>query len=243
MSSLLEELKRYAGRLAQPVFFGESPNQAYSADLCSGSGCFILLGQRVLGVTCHHVLDGYRRKGPIGRGFFQFGPVRFDPETCLLSESRPLDLVTFELTQYLDGERNGIERSKCIEPIRWPPGPIERDDVLAFAGYPGIWRSQPDLGYVRFYSFSSGTTAVDSLGDHHLVTRIQFDECVSDIAQGLVLGSLGGLSGGPVFAWRKTPILIAELIGFITEYQESFDLMYIRRASCISEAGYLVDAG
>jgi hypothetical protein len=50
---------------------------------------------------------------------------------------------------------------------------------------------------------------------------------------------LGGLSGGPVFVWRKTPILIAELVGFIYEYQESLDLMLVRSAAVIRADGTL----
>jgi hypothetical protein len=54
-----------------------------------------------------------------------------------------------------------------------------------------------------------------------------------------VFGFLGGLSGGPVFAWRKTPVLVAELVGFIYEYQESLDLMFVRSAAVIREDGRL----
>jgi hypothetical protein len=49
------------------------------------------------------------------------------------------------------------------------------------------------------------------------------------------MGSLGGLSGGPVLAWRKTPILIAELVGFIYKYHDGFDLMYVRAAKVIRQ--------
>ena len=192
-------------------------------------------------MTCHHVLKAFRGGRPLGgQGFFQFGPIRFDPENHLLSEDESADLATFDLTQYLDLPGNGIERAKCIEPTAWPPRQVESDDVLALAGFPGIWRNQIDVGHLQFYSFSSGATGVDARGDRHLVTRIQIQQCLVDINRGLVTGSLGGLSGGPVFAWRKSPVLFAELVGFIIEYQEALDLMYIRRASCMNEAGQLV---
>jgi hypothetical protein len=236
----LEQLRRYAVRLAQPVFFGESPRNTYAAALENGSGCFVLLGKRLLGVTCYHVLHGFRQKRRLVPSVFQFGPIRLDPEQYLLSESPALDLATLDLTDYLDVVGNRVPRSLCIEPRRWPPDEIERDEVLTLAGFPGIWRSQMDLDHVRFYSFSHGATGVHAVGETHLVTRIEIDECIADFNSGLVLGSLGGLSGGPVFVWRKTPILIAELVGFIMEYQETLDLLYIRKAACVSAAGHVV---
>ncbi len=239
-AGFLDELRAYAVRLAQPVFFGESPNNTYAAALSSGSGCFVLLGERMVGVTCHHVLSGFRAKRAVIPAVFQFGPIRVDPERHLISESHALDLATFDFTQYLDAEHNGVPRPSCIEPRQWPPGDVSEEDVLALAGYPGIWRDQVDLNHLRFYSFSHGATGVDARGDTHLVTQLRLDDCMNQINEGLVLGSIGGMSGGPVFAWRKTPILIAELVGFITEYQESFDLMYIRKASCLSVEGRIM---
>jgi hypothetical protein len=237
----LDALRKYAVRLAQPVFFGESPRNTYSADLLNGSGCFVLLGQRLVGVTCHHVLEGFRRKRQQITTVFQFGPLRLDPEIHLLSESQNLDLATFDFTAFLDAPQNGVPRSACIEPRQWPPQEVTSDDVLALAGYPGIWRDQVD--HLRFYSFSHGATGVEGLGESHMVTRLRLDECIkTELATGLILGSIGGMSGGPVFAWRKTPILVADLVGFVTEYQEAFDLMYIRKACCVSIEGLLISA-
>jgi len=36
------------------------------------------------------------------------------------------------------------------------------------------------------------------------------------------------MSGGPVFVWRRGLIVNAELIGFIVEYQQNIDLLYMR---------------
>ncbi len=72
------------------------------------------------------------------------------------------------------------------------------------------------------------------------MTRIDVEQCVSQFNNGVVMGSLGGLSGGPVFVWRKEPILIAELVGFICEYQHTLDLMYIRLANVIREDGTFI---
>ncbi len=169
---------------------------------------------------------------------FHFGRVDFDPEEYIIAEDAQLDSVTFDLTEFV-GRVEELTPLSFVEPIRWPPATVASDDVIAFAGFPGVWREQLSEGHLRFYSFSSGASPVSAIGDLHLVTRIEAEECVAAIRGGLVLGSLGGLSGGPVFVWRTAPILFAELVGFAMEYQETLDLLYIRRATCLDRAGRL----
>jgi hypothetical protein len=236
-----EELTTYAIRFAQPVFFGQSPLAAYSATLSNGTGSLIRFGEKFIGITCHHVLDAYRTRRQVDpQTVFHFGRIDFDPEHYLIAENPKLDLVTLDLTSFV-GKVNELTAVSFLDPIRWPPGPVVTDDVIAFAGFPGIWREQVSLGYLRFYAFSSGASPVSSIGDQHLVTRIQLEECVAAIRGALVMGSIGGLSGGPVFVWRTKPILIAELIGFVTQYQEDLDLLYVRRANCLQVDGGLCE--
>ena len=236
-----EGLSTYAIRFAQPVFFGQSPAAAYSATLASGTGSLIRFGEKFIGITCHHVLSAYRTRRRVDpQTVFHFGRINFDPEHYLIAENAKLDLVTLDLTSFV-GKVNELTAVSFVDPIRWPPGPVVTDDVIAFAGFPGIWREQVSLGYLRFYAFSSGAGPVSSIGDQHLVTRIEFEECVAAIRDGLVMGSIGGLSGAPVFVWRSKPILFAELVGFVTEYQESLDLLYVRRANCLQIDGGLCE--
>jgi hypothetical protein len=239
LSPFDEQITKYALRFAQPVFFGQSPAAAYSASLASGTGTLIRLGEKFIGVTCHHVLDGYRARRQLDpQTVFHFGRIEFDPERYLIAENRGIDLVTLDLTSFV-GKVEEMTALNFVDPIRWPPSSITTDDVIAFAGFPGIWREQVSLAYLRFYSFSSGASPVSALGERHLMTRIEPEECVAAIRGGLVMGSLGGLSGGPVFVWRTGPILVAELIGFAIEYQETLDLLYIRRAVCLESDGGL----
>ncbi|MBZ0170079.1 hypothetical protein MELA_03001 [Candidatus Methylomirabilis lanthanidiphila] len=86
-------------------------------------------------------------------------------------------------------------------------------------------------------TYSMGAGEILSVMDEMIVTTVQIQECVTQISHGKIWGSLGGLSGGPVFVWRKTPILVAELVGFIYEYQETLDLMLVRAARVVREDG------
>ncbi len=235
-NQFFDEISKYPVKFAKPVFFGESLFSSYSANLRNGTATFLRLQDRFIGVTCWHVLDEYRKIRQSKNIFFQMGPIRIEPEKFIISEHRLLDLVIIDLTSFI-GKTDDIAEADFIQPVIWPPREVSKEDVICLAGFPGIWREQKGLGHISFFSFSSGAGEVTSVRDDVIVTRIQIQDCITQINFGKVLGSIGGMSGGPVFAWRKTPILIAELVGFIYEYQENFDLMHVRAAKVIRDDG------
>ncbi len=231
---------KYAMTFAQPVFFGDSPAHAYAARLFNGTASLLLLGDRYLAITCAHVLNGFRaQRASESRTVFHIGRQNLDPERFVISESTTLDLAVFDVTT-LVAEGGLLEPSNFSVASQWPPGDVSEKDILAFAGFPGVWREQLALGYLRFYAVTVGTADVASVSEKSLMTRLDLAESVSVIREGLVLGSIGGLSGGPVFAWRSGPVLRAELVGFAVEYQETFDLLCVRRATCLDANGILL---
>lgn len=233
-----DEISRYPVRFAVPVFFGDSPSRSFSASLQNGTASLLKLRDRFLAITCHHVLQGFRERSATGTSYFQIGHIRMAPDQYVIAESSALDLAVIDLTSFVGREPYVTEAAFASAP-QWPPKSVTTDDVICMAGFPGVWRDQVDLAYLRFYSFSSGAAEVVSVREQQIASTVQLQDCVTQINHGLVMGSLGGLSGGPVFAWRKQPVLHAELIGFIFEYQESLDLMLVRSASVIREDGTL----
>lgn len=237
-NSLFEQLARYPGQFAQPVFFADPAAEGHAA-FKNGSGFFVRLRERTVGVTCHHVLADYRkRRGSSLSPSFQFGRTRFEPEERLIAESRELDLAILDVSALVDA-RNGIESASCIVPGTWPPGDLSSDDILALAGFPGIGRQHITPDYFRFHLLSVGTTEIASLGSTHLMTRIELEKCISSGVLPHVTEDLGGMSGGPVFVWRKGLLVTAELVGVMYEYQSSLDLMCVRRLNCIRPDGTL----
>jgi hypothetical protein len=233
-----DQMAKYPIRFSIPVFFGESPILPYAASLRNGTGSLIKLGGKYLGVTCEHVISRYRTVRD-SKTVFQFGLLAIDPEEQLISESCEYDLAVFDLTRFV-GHHEDFTAARFVEPTIWPPRDVSRDDVICLGGFPGIWREQITLRHLRFYSFSSGASQVHSVGQHHLMTRIEVEQCINQFNNGVVMGSLAGLSGGPVFAWRREPILTAELVGFVCEYQGKLDLMYVRLANVLREDGTLI---
>lgn len=234
-----DEISKYPVRFAAPVFYGDSPHATFSASLNNGTATLVKLGDKYLAVTCHHVLEGFRQSASVRHGFFQLAHVQMVPDQHLVDESRGLDLAVLDMTRFV-GKAPYLTEANFVCPTAWPPGVVSKDDVLCLAGFPGVWRDQVNLGYIRFYSYSSGAAEVLSIRDNQFATTVQIQDCITQINHGKIWGSLGGLSGGPVFAWRKTPVLIAELVGFIYEYQENFDLMLVRSAAVIREDGTLI---
>jgi hypothetical protein len=228
-SPFIDEISKYPVRFAAPVFFGESPHRSLAASLQNGTATLLKLEGRFLAITCQHVVEGFRRRASAGETFFQVAHARLNPEEHLIDENVALDLAVLDITPFVDRAPHLTEANFASAPT-WPPRQVSAEDVICMAGFPGVWREQIDEGYLRFYSFSSGAAEVVSVRDSQLATTVQIEQCINQLNHGLVLGSLGGLSGGPVFAWRKTPVLHAELIGFIYEYQETFDLMLVRLA-------------
>jgi hypothetical protein len=83
--------------------------------------------------------------------------------------------------------------------------------------------------------FSHGAALVHSVSGSRFATRLELDR-VERILWLKDLTNIGGMSGGPVFRWRKTK-LEAQLVGIIFEYQDSLDVMYARSTSVILSGG------
>jgi hypothetical protein len=235
---LFEALAGYPTKFAHPVYLGESPHDSEVAALASGIGVFIRLGSRLVGVTCQHVLASFRekRKGN-DRAIFAFGQLVIDAESLVLDESEKLDLVTFDLTG-LSGRLS--DQGRSVEPTQWPPGEISEGEAVAFAGFPGEWREQPARGEMEFHSFASGASPIRSVHPTYFYTQLEMDSAIRAGVGRPDLGPLGGLSGAPVFAWQRGALLTAELVGFVKEYLKEYDLLYIRRSTCIAPDGTLI---
>lgn len=232
-----KELSRYPARFARAVFLGQLPASSDSPLMASATMTLLKFDGLFIGVTCQHVLAHYNKMLETHTDIiFQIGQARFAPSQHLIQEDRVRDLATFDLTSFV-GKVKGVEPSNFIEPLYWPPGEILEDDVICLGGFPGIWRDRVDLNELRFHSFSTGATLVRAVGEEHFVVRVNSEPHIVTVDKGKELGFLGGLSGGPVFCWRKGELLRAELVGFIYEHQESLDLMYVRAAKVLNRDG------
>lgn len=234
------ELSRYAAKFARAVYLGEPPPFSPSTYMTSATLTLLKFDDLFIGVTCQHVLARYRELLKTHANIiFQIGQAQFNPLHYLISEDKDRDLATINLTSFVD-EIEEERKSSFIEPSSWPPGEVLENDVICLAGFPGIWREQLNLGHLRFYSFSSGATFIRSVGEERFAIRVQAEEGIVTMNRGMTLGSFGGLSGGPVFCWRKSSLLWAEFVGFIYEHEATFDIMFVRMAKVLKRDGTFV---
>jgi hypothetical protein len=219
---------------AKAVFFGAEPTTRDIPNLANGTVSLVKLDGHYLGVTCKHVLDAYRVAvdRETGRTVFQIGGCIIDPLPNLVSESSAYDLVSISLDGYIG--KQDLRASDFTEPPTWPPGDIEVGSFVTFGGFPGEWRSQAESREVEFGSFSSGGSEVHSVHEDYFYARIEMELCVDLLTDNKAVPNLGGLSGGPVFAWRA---LYCELVGFMQEYSQDYDLLYIRKAGVMNADG------
>lgn len=235
------ELSRYAGRFARALYVGDAPPFSASSIMNSATVTLVKFGKLLVGVTPRHVIERYRElKDSNPRLIFQIARAQFNPLLHLISEDNERDLAVLDLTS-LAGDANDLGRSSFIEPVSWPPGYVSEDDVVCLAGFPGIWRDQVTANELRFHWFSSGATFVRSAGEEKFAVSIHTEQSIVTINQRRPLQSVGGLSGGPVFCWRNDKLLRAELVGFIYEYQDELDLMFVRAARVLNCDGTLID--
>jgi len=220
---------------ARPVWYGDSPQTSREPQMRNATVTLLELDGLFLAVTCEHVIssfEGFRDANPAA--VFGVHRTQIDVDSCIRARSRSLDLVTLDVTPYV--QAGLLEDSSFHRPPVWPPSPVSEKDVIAVAGFPGIWRKHKDIGHFQFFTFSSGAGEVTSVREDYLYTRFRLDDCIIAARDGLVASDLGGLSGGPVWAWRP---LHLELVGFVKEYQPDYDLLYVRRALVVSRDGTL----
>jgi hypothetical protein len=234
-----EALTDWAEPFARPVYFGRRHPNSNKLEIANGTGGLLRLGDKFLGVTCQHVIKQYRAARLGGRAdFFYFGDAPIDPEASVIDESERLDLVVFDLTQV--ATRTPLLReSNFYEPRHWPPADVAESDVLAFVGFPGEWREQEGRLDLYFHKINYGAASIESVSEDRICSRLALDEVTYFVRNKTGFESAGGLSGAPVFVWRRGVLLTGELVGFVYEHQAAFDLLFIRRATSIQASGKL----
>jgi hypothetical protein len=230
------QLSIYPMRFAAGVFIGPT-RRSLPFPSNSATATLLRLQGRPLAVTCSHVIERYRSRPIHSEPGFWIGSLQLDPLERLITEDRQfdigvVDLSGLDLSLISEGGEIG---SAVVDPATWPPVAPTPGDFICFGGFPGIWRQQPRLEEVVFKSFSHGASEVTSVGENYVVCHLNRDYWVSCRGtRGLDLYAFGGMSGGPAFIWRG---LGADLVGFIYQYSDGLDMLYIRSAHVIGADG------
>jgi hypothetical protein len=226
-------------RFCKSVVIGEPPSKSHSSKINNGTITFVNLGKGPIGITCAHVIDGYRHfLDYLDSPLFQIGGVAFDPLAQLIDESAELDLATIRFTEEQESEitKGGEIGSAFIQPRMWPPQNVRPDQFVMFGGFPGATRERYGYDEIVSSSWSSGLHPVASTHEERFSIQFEreFWRCAFGYPDQCDLRELGGMSGGPAFVDRGMHF---ELVGFIYEYSAEFDLMFFRHASSVAPDG------
>ena len=231
----LPGLRQIAKQSCVPFWWhGVSSNNEYKI-LHNGTLCLLDTGSNKIGITADHVYSEYLQNKQANPDIVcQIGGNTFLPENRVIDRSSELDLATFELSDIIVAASGGYFHA----PRHWPTGVVTEGDAILLGGYPGLLREEHHAtADIPFQWFAGAATSVSPL---NVSLNIDFKNLHQPLKPNSPLNpQLGGMSGGPVF--RLVPGIIEhlELVGFIYEYHESFELILARPTICLQSSGQL----
>lgn len=212
-------------------FWWHASKEAAGVILHNGTICRIDTGERVIGVTAHHVHNKYVEERSEDKTFTcQFGAQTVTPEELVIDEDRRLDLVTFDLSGMSAPE-------DCYVPAKWPPEPPKEGDMVLFGGVPGTPRHVNMETERAHFIFETITGLVTSVGFNSILIKVNYGNLLdADNLDGEVVSTVGrGTSGGPVYRIDESaePFNL-DLVGFIAEAD---NVLLARHANLIRADG------
>ncbi len=230
-------MSKFPLRFAAGVFIGPT-RRSLPIRPNNGTATLLRLKGRPLAVTCSHVIQNFRERSVTNQPGFWIGSLQVDPLERVITEDTRLDVAVLDLSglnlSLISDHEIG---SSFLDPAEWPPQSPDAGDFISFGGFPGVWREHRQDDEVVFRSFSLGASEVTAVGDDYIVCQMNREYWVSSRGlRGHDLHDFGGMSGGPALIWRG---IRADLVGFIYEYSESLDLLYIRSAHVLAADGSL----
>lgn len=207
--------------------------------LHNGTVTFVDTGSRLIAVTANHVYQQYLLdKGSVEPSDFgcQFGGSSFEPEKRLISSDADIDIATFDFPEVLVPHARVIPHAAA----NWPAPPALDRQVIIVGGFPGKLRSLEVA--VLEQPFQHFIGAITSASDRQIVLHLDYKNLVWPEHDGEPINQvIGGMSGGPVFRIvEKEPIDRLELVGFIREGSQDFELIFAVPASVITFTGEIV---
>jgi hypothetical protein len=221
-----------------PAFIADPPNQEGGGIYTNGTCSFIDTGRRKFAVTNWHVIDAFRQKKAKKADLnFQIGSVVIKIDDHIISENVRRDLATFEIT---DSDLAVLHKQFC-SCTQWPSPRVVNDELVVFAGYPGIFRSQLSLHEALFESVHM-LEMVTSASSNQFGIHFDRDAWITQTRRRKApgLSDLGGFSGAVVFRPKNAAITYLEPVGVIFEYSPSLDLQLIRHIDFINDDGSII---
>jgi hypothetical protein len=205
--------------------------------------CLVHTGQRLLGITAHHVHRQLAARLEAGlTDWCQLGAHVFKPIERLIDGDQTIDLATYELSEIVLG---GIGRHAYRAPS-WPP-PVPKQGTLGFVGgYPFELSSDIERGESghpeRQHKFLHFFTQFDECDNSSIGARVNLERTQAWTRDALPEGTLlDGMSGGPVLHFPDVGSLTTiGLAGIV--FGHFFSTIQARPLSLVAPDGTLIRA-
>lgn len=230
-----------------PFFFGD-PREKCDENLGNGTLSLLEIDGNKLGITCKHVIDGYREEKAQNTDLQCYiGDALINPEELLISENKELDICVFDLTDISSGNittHGEIKSNFFRRDGEWPCPKLhelKEGDFLIFGGYPGIRRDRKNMQWIEFGSDSTGGARITSVSEE--LIRCEYDKekaYISYDEDGKAFMKPGGMSGGPAFICWPEAIAKYSFVGIIKNglsYEGDYGVFEILPASFLKADG------
>lgn len=198
----------------------------------SASAALVYLSGVPLLITNAHVLEAYRLLSAERTTQFFFADNAIDPIERLRAEDRDLDLaLLLAYNLRIDTRRDaGVPNIKPFIAQQWPPEPPRAGDSVFFAGWPEVGRTidvpQREATFQPYAYVGASIADVGGSGFTIEFDRTKFRGVTGcETEQQINERDLSGLSGAPIFRDTTTNGGTPELIGFVKEHMQLYDVL------------------
>lgn len=180
-----------------------------SGNRLSGTVTLVKHNGKNYGITCQHVIDGFRTaQQNDGAVKFFLGQTEVTVENDLIGEDSTNDLAVLDLTSHDESmlsNSGDISSTFCSYHLTEEVG-IRQDDFVVLGGYPGEYRGTDGPNYFCFGSLSYGEAYVAESSESSIRIEIdtENDESIFAHPNHRIPEHFGGMSGGPIFVSRES---------------------------------------
>lgn len=234
-SALARHNTHFPAQYVVPCFFGNPKLQ--DAMVNNGTASLIKVNSTKYVVTNKHVIDSFKKRREENPGIdFYIGNNIIDLEKSLVAESLEHDLCLININHlsHTSLEPNPSIKKDFFDARNIPNKPIEKDDYIIFAGYPGAYRNRISNNRINFGLFCHGGSEVLDSDENRIIASIEKNGCVILTDNGgTTTEHYGGMSGGAAFIEETLPsgIHVIRLAGFIYQDAGGFEAIYIKPSS------------
>lgn len=222
-----------------PIYFG-NPSRIDSK-INNGTATLLKKSGKLFVVTNHHVLEEYFTRVAKEDGIqLQIGGCRItDIGNHIVLNEQSIDVCVMEFTGHNEAE---FRMEGNVPTIFYEVGELEpslnKGKVVAFGGYPGVFRIREELRHVNFHTMSSGASIVHEISDKNIIVSIDHnEESITHLSSTAPPPNIRGVSGGPVFEINSSGrFMTIRFSGIVSECSENLQVMFAKPVGLFATA-------